>query len=138
MLQPKKTKFRRVHRGRIRGRACRGTRLAFGQDGLRCVRKGGWIKARQLESGRRVLTRYVRRHGKLWIRIFPDKPVTLRVAESRMGAGKGNPEFWVSVVRPGAVIYEIRGVQQSVAKRALTIAGHVRRFAYQGKFIFSK
>lgn len=125
MLQPKKTKFRRVHRGRIRGRACRGTNLAFGQDGLRCHHKGGWIKARQLESGRRVLTRYVRRQGKLWIRVFPDKPVTLRVAESRMGAGKGNPEFWVSVVRPGAVIYEIRGVNQSVAKRALTIAGHV-------------
>lgn len=123
LLQPKKTKFRRYHRGRIRGVATRGTTLAYGMFGLRCTRSG-WIKARQLESGRRVLTRYVRRHGKLWIRVFPDKPVTMRVPESRMGAGKGNPEFWVCVVRRGKMIYEMIGVQQNTARRALRIAGH--------------
>nr|YP_009424418.1 50S ribosomal protein L16 [Ulva flexuosa]YP_010020335.1 50S ribosomal protein L16 [Ulva australis]YP_010020398.1 50S ribosomal protein L16 [Ulva fenestrata]YP_010020458.1 50S ribosomal protein L16 [Ulva gigantea]YP_010020524.1 50S ribosomal protein L16 [Ulva lacinulata]YP_010020590.1 50S ribosomal protein L16 [Ulva sp. A AF-2021]YP_010020661.1 50S ribosomal protein L16 [Ulva rigida]YP_010530114.1 ribosomal protein L16 [Ulva torta]YP_010835502.1 ribosomal protein L16 [Ulva aragoensis]AKC len=123
MLQPKRTKFRRHHRGKMRGKANRGNKIAYGDYGLQAL-EPGWIKSRQIESGRRVLTRYVRRNGKLWIRIFPDKPVTMRAAESRMGSGKGTPEYWVSVVKPGKVIFEIRGVTTPVAKKALTIAGH--------------
>lgn len=123
MLQPKRTKFRRHHRGKMRGKANRGNKIAYGDYGLQAL-EPGWIKSRQIESGRRVLTRYVRRNGKLWIRIFPDKPVTMRAAESRMGSGKGTPEYWVSVVKPGKVIFEIRGVTTLVAKKALTIAGH--------------
>nr|YP_009256605.1 50S ribosomal protein L16 [Ulva linza]YP_009440093.1 50S ribosomal protein L16 [Ulva prolifera]ANH54364.1 50S ribosomal protein L16 [Ulva linza]AOT99430.1 50S ribosomal protein L16 [Ulva prolifera]UEN67745.1 50S ribosomal protein L16 [Ulva prolifera]WFS79742.1 ribosomal protein L16 [Ulva prolifera]WFS79819.1 ribosomal protein L16 [Ulva prolifera] len=123
MLQPKRTKFRRHHRGKMRGTATRGNKIAYGDYGLQAL-EPGWIKSRQIESGRRVLTRYVRRNGKLWIRIFPDKPVTMRAAESRMGSGKGTPEYWVSVVKPGKVIFEIRGVTTPVAKKALTIAGH--------------
>lgn len=123
MLQPKRTKFRRHHRGKMRGKASRGNKIAYGDYGLQAL-EPGWIKSRQIESGRRVLTRYVRRNGKLWIRIFPDKPVTMRAAESRMGSGKGTPEYWVSVVKPGKIIFEIRGVTTPVAKKALTIAGH--------------
>lgn len=123
MLQPKRTKFRRHHRGKMRGKASRGNKIAYGDYGLQAL-EPGWIKSRQIESGRRVLTRYVRRNGKLWIRIFPDKPVTMRAAESRMGSGKGTPEYWISVVKPGKVIFEIRGVTTPVAKKALTIAGH--------------
>ena len=123
MLQPKRTKFRKHHRGKMRGKASRGNKIAYGDYGLQAL-EAGWIKSRQIESGRRVLTRYVRRNGKLWIRIFPDKPVTMRAAESRMGSGKGTPEYWVSVVKPGKVIYEIKGVTTSVAKQALKTAGH--------------
>jgi large subunit ribosomal protein L16 len=123
MLQPKRTKFRRHHRGKMRGKATRGNKIAYGDYGLQAL-EPGWIKARQIESGRRVLTRYVRRNGKLWIRIFPDKPVTMRAAESRMGSGKGTPEYWVSVVKPGKIIYEISGVTNPMAKQALRIAGH--------------
>jgi large subunit ribosomal protein L16 len=123
MLQPKRTKFRRHHRGKIRGKANRGNTIAYGDYGLQAL-EPGWIKSRQIESGRRVLTRYVRRNGKLWIRIFPDKPVTMRAAESRMGSGKGTPEYWVSVVKPGKIIFEIKGVTKLIAKQALKIAGH--------------
>jgi large subunit ribosomal protein L16 len=123
MLQPKRTKFRRYHRGKMRGKATRGNKIAYGDYGLQAL-EPGWIKARQIESGRRVLTRYVRRNGKLWIRLFPDKPVTMRAAESRMGSGKGTPEYWVSVVKPGKIIYEISGVTNLIAKQALRIAGH--------------
>lgn len=123
MLQPKKTKYRRHHRGRMKGKATRGNTMAYGEFGLQAL-EPGWIKARQLESGRRVLTRYVRRNGKLWIRIFPDKPVTMRAAESRMGSGKGTPEYWISVVKPGKIIYEITGVNKIIAKKALSSAGH--------------
>jgi large subunit ribosomal protein L16 len=123
MLQPKRTKFRRHHRGKMRGKATRGNKIAYGDYGLQAL-EPGWIKARQIESGRRVLTRYVRRNGKLWIRIFPDKPVTMRASESRMGSGKGTPEYWVSVVKPGKIIYEISGVTNPMAKQALRIAGH--------------
>ena len=123
MLQPKRTKFRRHHRGKMRGKASRGNKIAYGDYGLQAL-EAGWIKSRQIESGRRVLTRYVRRNGKLWIRIFPDKPVTMRAAESRMGSGKGTPEYWVSVVKPGKIIYEIKGVTTLVAKQALKTAGH--------------
>ena len=123
MLQPKRTKFRRHHRGKMRGKASRGNNIAYGDYGLQAL-EAGWIKSRQIESGRRVLTRYVRRNGKLWIRIFPDKPVTMRAAESRMGSGKGTPEYWVSVVKPGKIIFEIKGVTILVAKQALKTAGH--------------
>ena len=123
MLQPKRTKFRRHHRGKMRGTATRGNKIAYGDYGIQALEPGG-IKARQIGPARRELTRYVRRKGKLWIRIFPDKPVTMRAAESRMGSGKGTPEYWVSVVKPGKVIFEIRGVTTPVAKKALTIAGH--------------
>ena len=123
MLQPKRTKFRRHHRGKMRGKANRGNHIAYGDYGLQAL-EAGWIKSRQIESGRRVLTRYVRRNGKLWIRIFPDKPVTMRAAESRMGSGKGTPEYWVSVVKPGKIIFEIKGVTILVAKQALKTAGH--------------
>jgi len=123
MLQPKRTKFRKHHRGKMRGKANRGNKVIYGDYGLQAL-EAGWIKSRQIESGRRVLTRYVRRNGKLWIRIFPDKPVTMRAAESRMGSGKGTPEYWVYVVKPGKIIYEIKGVTTLVAKQALKIAGH--------------
>jgi large subunit ribosomal protein L16 len=123
MLQPKRTKFRRHHRGKMRGKASRGNNIAYGDYGLQAL-EAGWIKSRQIESGRRVLTRYVRRNGKLWIRIFPDKPVTMRAAESRMGSGKGTPEYWVSIVKPGKIIYEIKGVTTLLAKQALKTAGH--------------
>lgn len=122
MLQPKKTKFRRHHRGKMRGKATRGNKLSYGDFGLQSL-EPGWIKARQLESGRRVLTRYVRRTGKLWIRIFPDKPITMRAAESRMGSGKGTPEHWVSVVKPGKLIYELTGPNRSKSRNALRITG---------------
>nr|YP_009538387.1 ribosomal protein L16 [Capsosiphon fulvescens]AWX64076.1 ribosomal protein L16 [Capsosiphon fulvescens]AYV89993.1 ribosomal protein L16 [Capsosiphon fulvescens] len=123
MLSPKRTKFRRHHRGNRKGTASRGNTIAFGDFGLQAL-EPGWIKSRQIESGRRVLTRYVRRNGKLWIRIFPDKPVTMRAAESRMGSGKGTPEYWVAVVLPGKMLYEIRGVSEAVARKALRNAGH--------------
>lgn len=122
MLQPKRTKYRRYHRGKMRGKATRGNRLAYGEFGLQSL-EPGWIKARQLESGRRVLTRYVRRAGKLWIRLFPDKPITMRAAESRMGSGKGTPEYWVSVVKPGKLIYEVKGPNQTKARNAFRISG---------------
>lgn len=123
MLQPKRTKFRRYHRGKMRGKAKKGNTIIYGNYGLQAI-EPGWIKSRQIESGRRVLTRYVRRNGKLWIRIFPDKPVTMRAAESRMGSGKGTPEYWVSVIKPGTIIYEITGINKQEAKKALEIAGH--------------
>ena len=123
MLQPKRTKFRRYHRGKMRGKANRGNFISYGDYGLQAL-EAGWIKSCQIESGRRVLTRYVRRNGKLWIRIFPDKPVTMRAAESRMGSGKGLPEYWVSVVKPGKIIYEIKGITTLIAKQALKTAGH--------------
>jgi large subunit ribosomal protein L16 len=123
MLQPKKLKFRKHHRGKMKGKATRGTRITFGQFGIRALEQG-WIRARQIESGRRVLTRYVRRNGKLWICIYPDKPITFRAAESRMGAGKGTVEEYVAVVKTNKIIYEITGLTKSRAKRALTIASH--------------
>jgi large subunit ribosomal protein L16 len=123
MLSPKRTKYRRHHRGHLRGKATRGNTIAFGEFGLQ-VLEPCWITSRQIESGRRVLTRYVRRGGKLWIRVFPDKPITVRSIGSRMGSGKGAPEYWVAVVQPGKVIYEIRGVSETVARQALRIASY--------------
>nr|AWX53498.1 ribosomal protein L16 [Scotinosphaera sp. NIES-154] len=123
MLSPKRTKYRRHHRGRMGGKATRGNTIAFGEFALQAL-EPSWITARQIESGRRVLTRYVRRNGKLWIRIFPDKPITMRPAETRMGSGKGAPEYWVAVVKPGKIIYEIRGISENLARKALRIAAY--------------
>jgi len=121
MLSPKRTKFRRYHRGSLKGNSVRGNKIAFGEFGIQAL-SSGWITSRQIEAGRRVMTRYARRGGKLWIRIFPDKPITLRAAESRMGAGKGSPEYWVAVVKPGKILYEISGVPEKVARSAMRIA----------------
>lgn len=123
MLSPKRVRFRRQHRGRLKGHSFRGNTIAFGDFALQAL-EPCWLTSRQIESGRRVLTRYVRRGGKLWIRIFPDKPITMRAAGTRMGSGKGAPEYWVAVVLPGKIIYEIRGVSEIVARQALRIASY--------------
>jgi len=123
MLMPKRVKFRKAHRGRMRGEAHAGAAVAFGEFGLQALDRG-WITAQQIEASRRAVTRYVKRGGKLWIRVFPDKPVTKKPAETRMGSGKGNPELWVAVVRPGRVMFELAGVGEGVAREALTLAGH--------------
>jgi large subunit ribosomal protein L16 len=122
MLSPKRTKFRRHHRGRMRGKATRGNTLAFGDFGLQTIERS-WITSRQIEAARRAMTRHVKRGGKIWIRLFPDKPVTMRAAETRMGSGKGTPEYWVAVVKPGKVLYEIKGVPETVARVALKLGG---------------
>ncbi len=123
MLSPKRTKYRKHHRGNLKGKANRGNKIAFGEFALQAL-EPCWITSRQIEAGRRVLTRYVKRGGKLWIRLFPDKPVTMRPAGTRMGSGKGFPEYWVAVVHPGKIIYEIRGVSELVAKQAMRIAAY--------------
>nr|YP_009478308.1 ribosomal protein l16 [Prototheca cutis]BBD20215.1 ribosomal protein l16 [Prototheca cutis] len=121
MLSPKKTKYRKYHRGRMKGKALRGTNLAFGDFGLQAL-ECSWITSRQIEAARRAITRQVRRGGKLWIRIFPDKPVTMRPSETRMGSGKGAPAYWVAVVKPGRIIYELKGVSETNARIALKLA----------------
>jgi len=123
MLQPKKVKHRKVMKGRMRGKAYRGGTLSFGDYGLQ-VTQGGRISARQIEAARIAMTRYVKRGGKVWIRLFPDKPITKKPAETRMGKGKGNPEEWVAVVRPGRILYEMEGVPQDIAREALRLAAH--------------
>ena len=123
MLSPKRTKYRKQHRGRMRGKASRGNIIAFGDFALQAL-EPSWITSRQIEAGRRVITRYARRGGKLWIRIFPDKPITMRPAETRMGSGKGVPEYWVAVVKPGKILYELTGVPETIARAALKIAAY--------------
>lgn len=123
MLSPKRTKFRKHHRGGFRGKAQGGNKISFGEFALQAM-EPCWITARQIEAGRRVITRYVRRSGKLWIRIFPDKPITLRPSGTRMGSGKGAPEYWVAVIQPGKIIYEIKGISEILAKQALRIASY--------------
>lgn len=123
MLSPKRVKFRKVQKGRTKGLSYRGSRVSYGEFGLQAV-DGGWITARQIEAARIAISRYVKRGGKIWIRVFPDKPVTKKAAETRMGTGKGNPEFWVAVVHPGRMLYEIEGVEEAVAREALRRAGH--------------
>jgi large subunit ribosomal protein L16 len=123
MLSPKRTKFRKQHRGRMKGISTRGNSICFGKFGLQAL-EPAWITSRQIEAGRRAITRYARRGGKLWIRIFPDKPITMRPAETRMGSGKGSPEYWVSVVKPGRILYEISGVPESIARAAMRIAAY--------------
>nr|YP_010529202.1 ribosomal protein L16 [Psychotria rubra]UXW91214.1 ribosomal protein L16 [Psychotria rubra] len=121
MLSPKRTKFRKQHRGRMKGISYRGNSICFGKYALRAL-EPAWITSRQIEAGRRAMTRNVRRGGKIWVRIFPDKPVTVRPAETRMGAGKGSPEYWVAVVKPGRILYEITGVTENIAKGTISIA----------------
>jgi len=123
MLMPKRVKFRKTQRGRMRGKAQRGSSVAFGDFGLKAL-EPGWITARQIEAARVALTRQMKRDGRIWIRIFPDKPVTKKPAETRMGKGKGMPEFWVAVVKPGRIMFEIGGVTASLAEEALRLAAH--------------
>jgi large subunit ribosomal protein L16 len=121
MLSPRRTKFRKQQRGRMEGLASRGSTLNFGDFGLQ-AQEPSWITSRQIEASRRAMTRYIRRGGKIWIRIFPDKPITMRPAETRMGSGKGNPEFWVAVVKPGRIMFEIAGVTEEIAREAMRLA----------------
>ncbi|MBN1481453.1 50S ribosomal protein L16 [candidate division KSB1 bacterium] len=123
MLMPKRIKYRKQQRGRMSGKAVRGSRLSFGTYGLKAL-EPNWITARQIEAARVAMTRYVRRTGKIWIRIFPDKPVTKKPAETRMGKGKGAPEFWVAVVKPGRILFEMEGIPEETAREALRLAAH--------------
>ncbi len=123
MLLPKRVKYRKAQRGRMKGNTKRGAYLAFGEYGLKSEDRG-WVTNRQIESARVAITRFVKRGGKVWIRIFPDKPVTKKPAETRMGKGKGAPEFWVSVVKPGRVLFEIQGVEEPQAREAMKLAGY--------------
>nr|PZN36443.1 MAG: 50S ribosomal protein L16 [Actinomycetota bacterium] len=123
MLMPKRTKHRKQHRGRLKGVAKGGTRVNFGEYGIQAL-ESGWITARQIEAARIAITRTVKRGGKVWINIFPDKPVTQKPAETRMGSGKGNPEYWVAVVKPGRVMIELAGVPEELAREAMRKAGH--------------
>ena len=123
MLMPKRTKHRKQHRGRMGGVAKGGTRVNFGEYGIQAL-EAGWITARQIEAARVAITRTIKRGGKVWINIFPDKPVTQKPAETRMGYGKGNPEFWVAVVKPGRVMIELAGVPEDLAREAMRKAGH--------------
>jgi large subunit ribosomal protein L16 len=123
MLMPSKVKYRKQQRGRMRGKAWRGSTLSFGDYGLK-VLEPGWLTARQIEAGRVAVMRFIKRGGKLWIRVFPDKPVTKKPAETRMGKGKGAPEFWVAVVKPGRILFEMEGVSEADAREALRLASH--------------
>ncbi len=132
MLSPRRTKFRKQQRGRMEGLATRGSSLNFGDFGLQAL-EPVWMTSRQIEASRRAMTRYIRRGGKIWIRIFPDKPVTMRPAETRMGSGKGSPEFWVAVVKPGRILFEIAGVPEEIAREAMRLASH--KLPIKTKFI---
>ncbi len=123
MLMPKRVKYRRVQRGRMRGKATRGNFLAYGDYGIVAL-EPCWITANQIEAARVAMNRYMKRGGKVWIKIFPDKPVTKKPAETRMGSGKGSPEYWVAVVKPGRVLFEIAGVDETVAREAIRLASH--------------
>ena len=120
---PKRVKYRRVHRGRMKGNATRGNTLTYGDYGLQAL-EPAWITSNQIEAARRAMTRYVKRGGNIWIKIFPDKPVTEKPAETRMGSGKGSPEYWVAVVKPGRVLFEMGGVSEDVAREAMRLAAH--------------
>jgi len=132
MLMPKKVKYRKQQRGRMKGKAWRGSEIAFGQFGLK-VLEPGWISDRQIEASRIAMTRFIKSGGKVWIRLFPDKPVTKKPAETRMGKGKGAPEFWVAVVRPGKVIFEMEGVKEDIAREAMRLAAN--KLPIQTKFV---
>lgn len=132
MLMPRKTKFRKQQRGRLTGKSMRGSKLAFGDYGMKAL-EAAWITSQQIEAARVAINRHLKRVGKVWINIFPDKPVTKRPPETRMGKGKGNPELWVSVVRPGRVMFEIAGVDEEIAYRAMQLAA--RKLPIKTKFI---
>ncbi len=121
MLQPKRTRFRKQQKGRNRGLALRGNKVSFGEYGLKATTRGR-VTARQIEAARRAMTRYIKRGGRIWIRIFPDKPISKKPLEVRMGKGKGNPEYWVAMVKPGAVMYEMEGVSENIAREAMRLA----------------
>jgi large subunit ribosomal protein L16 len=123
MLMPKKVKYRKQQRGRMKGKAWRGHTVAFGDYGLKAM-EPGWLTDRQIEAARVAITRFIKRSGRIWIRVFPDKPVTKKPQETRMGKGKGSPEYWVAVVRPGRILYEMEGVPENVAREAMRLAGH--------------
>ena len=123
MLLPKRVKYRRVHRGRMTGKALRGNKVTYGEYGLMAT-EPAWVTSRQIEAARIAMTRYIRRGGQVWIKIFPDKPVTQKPAETRMGSGKGSPEYWVAVVKPGRVMFEIAGVPEDAAREAMRLAMH--------------
>lgn len=123
MLMPKRTKYRKQQRGRMKGKATRGASIAFGEYAMKAMQPA-WINSKQIEAARIALTRHMKRGGKVWIRIFPDKPVTEKPAETRMGKGKGSPEFWVAVVKPGRIIFEVEGVSEELAREAIQLAAH--------------
>ena len=123
MLLPKRVKYRRVHRGRLTGKATRGNTVTYGDYGLQAL-EPAWISSRQIEAARIAMTRYIKRGGQVWIKIFPDKPITQKPAETRMGNGKGSPEYWVAVVKPGRVMFEIGGVSEELAREAMRLAMH--------------
>jgi large subunit ribosomal protein L16 len=132
MLQPKKVKFRKQQRGRMKGKAYRGCEVNFGEYGLKAL-ECGWVTDRQIEAARVAISRFTKKGGKVWIRIFPDKPVTAHPAETRMGKGKGNPEYWIAVIKPGRVMFEIGGVDETVAREAMRIASF--KLPIQTKFV---
>ena len=123
MLMPKRVKRRRVHRGRMTGKAIRGNTITYGDYGIQAL-EPAWITSNQIEAARRAMTRYIKRGGKIWIKIFPDKPVTQKPAETRMGSGKGSPEYWVAVVKPGRIMFEMTGVSEEIAREAMRLAMH--------------
>lgn len=135
MLMPKRVKYRRVQRGRMKGRATRGNKITYGEYGIQAL-EPGWITSNQIEAARIAMTRYIRRGGQVWIKIFPDKPVTEKPAETRMGSGKGSPEYWVAVVKPDRILFEIAGVSEEVAKAAMSRAIH--KLPIKCKFVVRK
>ncbi|MDD3628332.1 MAG: 50S ribosomal protein L16 [Candidatus Humimicrobiaceae bacterium] len=135
MLMPKRVKYRKVHRGKMKGRAKGGTKLSFGEYGMQAL-ESGWLTSRQLEAARVALTRYIKRGGKVWINVFPHKPVTKKPAETRMGGGKGAPEDWVAVVKPGRILFEVSGVSMEVAKEAIRLASS--KLPIKTKFIYEE
>ena len=132
MLMPKRVKYRRQHRGRMKGEAQRGNQLAYGEYGLQAL-EATWMTANQIEAARRAMTRYIKRGGQIWIKVFPDKPVSKKPAEVRMGSGKGSPEYWVAVVKPGRVLFEMSGVSEEVAREAMRLAAN--KLPVKTKFI---
>ncbi|HAE62948.1 50S ribosomal protein L16 [Alkalibacter saccharofermentans] len=135
MLMPKRVKRRRVHRGRMKGKATRGNTISYGDFAIQAL-EPGWITSNQIEAARIAMTRYIKRGGKVWIKIFPDKPVTQKPAETRMGSGKGSPEYWVAVVKPGRIMFEIAGVSEELAREAMRLAMH--KLPIKTKFVTRK
>ena len=132
MLMPKRVKYRRQHRGRMKGKAQKGNQLAYGEYGLQSL-EATWMTANQIEAARRAMTRYIKRGGQIWIKVFPDKPVSKKPAEVRMGSGKGSPEYWVAVVKPGRVLFEMSGVSEEIAREAMRLAA--QKLPVKTKFI---
>ena len=132
MLMPKRVKYRRVHRGRMKGNAQKGNTITYGEYGLQAL-EPTWVTSNQIEAARRAMTRYVRRGGNIWIKVFPDKPVTEKPAETRMGSGKGSPEYWVAVVKPGRILFEMGGVSEEDAREAMRLAAH--KLSIKTKFV---